>query len=173
MPDTRTARGPHPKDADCFAPSALPTLAAAVAELSWLLDHGYSKKAALTLVGDRHALRDRQRAAVQRCAASAEECRRRADHRVRARDLAGDTLLVDGYNVLLTVEAALSGGVLLLGRDGALRDLTSMGGADQNVRSTYFPLSEERETLGPSILLRSGLRTSGSIVAVRSCNCMI
>ena len=33
---------------------------------------------------------------------------------------------MDGYNVLLTVEAALSGGLLLLGRDGALRDLAAM-----------------------------------------------
>jgi hypothetical protein len=38
----------------------------------------------------------------------------------------GETLSVDGYNVLLTVEAALSGGLLLLGRDGALRDLAAM-----------------------------------------------
>ena len=50
--------------------------------------------------------------------------------------LAGESLLVDGYNVLLTVEAALSGGVLLLGRDGVVRDLTSMSGHYRRMRST-------------------------------------
>src|SRR5688572_17145320 len=113
MPDSRTARGPHPKDSDCFATSSLPALRCAVAELSWLLDRGYSKKAALKLVGDRHALRDRQRMAVQRCAASQEDRVARWSRTVPASELAGETLAVDGYNILLTVEAALSGGVLL------------------------------------------------------------
>ena len=86
MPDSRTARGPHPKDAECFAPSALPALRQAVAELSWLLERGYPKKAALKLVGDRHALRDRQRMAVQRCAASDQDrARRRARGYARCR----------------------------------------------------------------------------------------
>jgi len=136
MPDSRTQRGPHPKDAECFAVDALPALAAAVAELSWLLDRGYPKKAALKLVGDRHALRDRQRMAVQRCSAGDAERRWRDARRLEARALAGATLEVDGYNVLLTVEAALSGGVLLLGRDGVLRDLTSMSGHYRRMRTT-------------------------------------
>jgi hypothetical protein len=140
VPDTRTARGPHPKDSDCFAPTALTAIRAAVAELCWLLDRGYPKKAALKLVGDRHALRDRQRMAVQRCAASAEECRLRRARRVDAAELAGEVLAVDGYNVLLTVEAALSGGVLLLGRDGVLRDLTSMSGHYRRMKSTRAAL---------------------------------
>jgi len=136
MPDSRTARGPHPKDSDCFDASALPALRRAVAELSWLLDRGYPKKAALTLVGDRHALRDRQRMAVQRCAASEEDRIARGSRAVSVRDLAGETLAVDGYNVLLTIEAALSGGVLLLGRDGVVRDLTSMSGHYRRMSST-------------------------------------
>ncbi|HVR27898.1 MAG TPA: DUF434 domain-containing protein, partial [Thermoanaerobaculia bacterium] len=140
MPDTRTARGPHPKDAECFAPQALPALRAAVADLSWLLDRGYPKKAALKLVGDRHALRDRQRMAVQRCAASDQHRRHRQARRVDAVALAGESLAIDGYNVLLTVEAALAGGVLLLGRDGVLRDLTSMSGHYRRMRSTTSAL---------------------------------
>ena len=136
MPDSRSARGPHPKDADCFAPAALPALRSAVDDLSWLLDRGYPKKAALKLVGDRHALRDRQRMAVQRCAASDADWRARRARAVTESDLAGETLVVDGYNVLLTVEAALSGGVLLLGRDGVVRDLTSMSGHYRRMRTT-------------------------------------
>ena len=126
VPDRRTLRGAHPKDRECFSPAAVETLRRAVDDLSWLLGRGYSAKAALKLVGDRHALRDRQRKALQRCAASDEDCARRRGNRLAPAELEGEPLVVDGYNVLLTVEAALSGGVLLLGRDRVLRDLAAM-----------------------------------------------
>ncbi len=104
--------------------------------LSWLLDRGYPPKASLRLVGDRHALRDRQRKALQRCAAGRTECRRRNRKRVEPGALAGSELAVDGYNILLTLEAALSGGVLLLGRDGVLRDLAAMSAHYRRVQTT-------------------------------------
>jgi hypothetical protein len=109
----------------------------AVADLSWLLGRGYSPKAGLKLVGDRHALRDRQRKALQRCAAAHEDCARRRRSRIETAELAGQPIVVDGYNVLLTVEAALSGGVLLLGRDGVLRDLAAMSGHYRRVKVTH------------------------------------
>lgn len=126
MPDTRKRRGPHPKDAACFQPELLPILQSAVADLSWLLTRGYSDRAAVKLVGDRYNLRDRQRKALQRCAASDEACLRRSRRRVPVDALHGEIVAVDGYNVLLTVEAAMCGGVLLLARDGALRDMAAM-----------------------------------------------
>lgn len=136
MPDRRTLRGAHPKDRECFAPVQVENLRRAVEDLSWLLGRGYSPKASLKLVGDRHALRDRQRKALQRCAASTEECADREARRLPPEELAGRAVAVDGYNVLLTVEAALSGGVLLIGRDGAMRDLAAMSGHYRRVRVT-------------------------------------
>jgi hypothetical protein len=90
----------------------------------------------LALVGDRYALRDRQRQALQRCAAGVSECRQRRRREVAESSLAGATVIVDGYNVLLTVEAALSGGVLLLARDGALRDLAAMSAHYRRVHAS-------------------------------------
>lgn len=136
MPDTRTQRGPHPKDLACFAPEAVAALRVAVGELSWLLERGYPARAALKLVGDRHALKDRQRKALQRSAAAPRACRQRRRKRVRPGTLAARRIAVDGYNVLLTVEAALSGGVLLIGRDGAMRDLAAMSGHYRRVAVT-------------------------------------
>lgn len=126
MPDSRRRRGPHPKDLASFSEEALEPLRQAVADLSWLKGRGYPPKAALKLVGDRHALRDRQREALQRCAASDEECRLRAVRAVSPSKLKGEAVAIDGYNVILTLEAALSGGLLLLARDGVLRDLASL-----------------------------------------------
>ena len=136
MPDTRSRRGPHPKDRDLFSSPWLPTLQAAVDDLCWLLTRGYSSKAALKLVGDRYALRDRQRKALQRCAASDDSCLLRQAKQVPLAALRDEIVVVDGYNVLLTLEAALSGGLLLLARDGVLRDLAAMSAHYRRVEVT-------------------------------------
>lgn len=81
-------------------------------------------------------MRDRQRRALHRCAAGAAECERRQRAEVEPADLAGEVVLVDGYNVLLTVEAALSGGVLLLARDGVLRDMAAMSRHFRRIHAT-------------------------------------
>lgn len=157
-PDRRTSRGPHPKDEDCFSAAALPMLRSAVCDLSWLLTRGYSRKAALELVGDRYLLRDRQRKALQRCAASEQDCASRARRLVAPESIRGATLSVDGYNVLLTVEAALSGGLLLLGRDGALRDLAAMSRHYRRVEVTQKAvelIQQHLDTLGCARVLWS------------------
>ncbi|HUP21396.1 MAG TPA: DUF434 domain-containing protein [Thermoanaerobaculia bacterium] len=147
MPDTRSQRGQHPKDARCFAPAALPALRDALADLSLLLGRGYSPKAALALVGDRYALVDRQRKALQRCAASDDAVARRRSHLVSRQSIAGQTIWIDGYNVLLTVEAALSGGLVLLARDGVYRDLAAMNRHYKRVETTRPALEAIGRTL--------------------------
>jgi hypothetical protein len=147
MPDTRSHRGPHPKDERCFAAAELPTLRRGVAELSWLLDRGYAPKAALELVGDRHRLLERQRTALQRCAVGDQRLRARLARLVPLCRLAGTKVEIDGYNVLLSVEAALSGGVLLLGRDGTVRDLAAMSSHYKRVLTTRPALEAIGRTL--------------------------
>lgn len=43
---------------------------------------------------------------------------------------------IDGLNVLLTVEVALGGGVVLVGRDGCARDIASVHGSYRRVEET-------------------------------------
>ncbi len=61
--------------------------------------------------------------------------------------LAGEQVAVDGYNVLLTLEAALSGGVVLLARDGAVRDLAGLSGHYRKLEVTRPALGLLMETL--------------------------
>ncbi len=136
MPDTRAHRGPHPRDDDFFAPAALPDLQSAVAHLSWLLSRGYADKSSLKLVGDRFGLAQRQRTAVMRSACSDDALVRRIAHRVEPAALCDGIVLIDGFNLLTTVEAALSGGVILWGRDGCFRDMASMHGSYRKVHET-------------------------------------
>jgi len=45
-------------------------------------------------------------------------------------------IAVDGFNVLVSVEAAMSGGVVLCGRDRCYRDMASMHGSYRKVSET-------------------------------------
>jgi len=136
VPDKRAHRGPHPEDRRWFAPERWPAIREAVDDLSWLLTRGYAPDSALKLVGARHGLQARQRTAVQRCACSDADRRCRQTRQVQPVDLAGQELWIDGYNALTTVEAALSGGIILLARDGCYRDMASMHGSYRKVDET-------------------------------------
>lgn len=147
LPDRRRHRGPHPQDKVLFARSKWSDMQTAASHLSWLLSRDYAMTSSLKLVGDRFALDARQRLAVQRSACSDAALERRATHRVRAEELAGRELDVDGFNILTTVEAGLGGGVLLRGRDGCLRDMASMHGSYRKVEETVPAL----ETIGAAL----------------------
>lgn len=136
LPDKRKHRGPHPEDEELFSVAMEPTLRSATSELSWLLTRGYAPTASLKLVGDRYNLDARQRLAVARCACSDPSATRRRDHEVTRQQLKGQELWVDGYNVLTSVEAALSGAVILHARDGSYRDMASMHGSYRKVEET-------------------------------------
>jgi hypothetical protein len=136
MPDKRSHRGPHPADEKLFAAEAISDLRSALADYSLLLTKGYAEKSSLKLVGDKFSLTQRQRLAVMRSACSDWQLASRSEHRIEAKNLAGESVAVDGYNVLITVEAAMSGGVIFKGRDGCFRDLASIHGTYRKVTET-------------------------------------
>jgi len=136
MPDKRIHRGPHPSDAELFASNAIPNLRTALADFSLLLTKGYAEKSALKLVGDRFSLTQRQRLAVMRSACSDQQRKSRKQREVKTAELADQDIAIDGYNVLITVEAAMSGGVIFEGRDGCFRDLASIHGTYRKVTET-------------------------------------
>ncbi len=136
MPDKRKHRGRHPADEDLFADVHHVALCTAVAEYSWLLTRGYARESALKLVGDRYDLRVRQRLAVMRCACSDQSLRRRATGMTTLAQCHHAPIAIDGYNLLITIESALSDGLILIGRDGCCRDLASVHGTYRKVEET-------------------------------------
>jgi hypothetical protein len=111
-------------------------LRAATADLSWLLSRAYAMTSSLKLVGDRYALTERQRIAVARASCTDQAQTERAQRAVAWESLQGEEVLVDGFNLLITIEAALGGGLILSCRDGCLRDLASMHGSYRAVQET-------------------------------------
>ena len=136
MPDQRKHRGPHTQDHKLFGVHTVPRLCDATRDLSWLLTRGYASSSALKIVGDRYSLVARQRQAIARCACSDNESSRRRQHQVETTDLRHRDLWIDAYNVLTSLEAALSGAVILHARDGCYRDLASMYGTYRKVSET-------------------------------------
>ena len=136
MPDSRTHRGSDPRDAEAFGTAALPKLRQGVHDLSWLLSHGYAMVSAVKLVGDRWTLTERQRMAMRRAACSDEGLAKRSGTRAMAAQVNGRKLLIDGFNVVTTVEAALGGGVVLRCRDETYRDIAGVHGTYRQVAET-------------------------------------
>ena len=136
MPDKRSHRGAHPQDAVLFGQNSVADLQHAVGDLSLLMSRGYAIVSSLKLVGDRYQLDRRQRIAVGR-SSCADDAR---DDRLRRRqspdDIVGETILLDGFNVLVTIETALAGGVVLHARDGCFRDMASMHGTYRKMAET-------------------------------------
>jgi len=172
MPDTRRHRGAHPGDDRRFGPGSLAALRAAVEDFSLLLSRGYAAPGALKLAGDRHGLDSRQRAAVQRCSCTDAQLASRAARMLAPGGLAGAAVAIDGFNLLITLEAALGGGVVLAGRDGVYRDIMGVHGTWRSVEETLPALLLAGETLallgasGATWLLDSPVSNSGRLGAL-------
>lgn len=172
MPDKRRHRGPHPEHAKLFAADQLPAIRSAVADLSWLLSRGYAQPSALQLAGNRYQLADHQRKAVMRCACSDAQREARRSTMIAPAQAAGQAVSIDGYNLLTSIEAAHAGGLLIVGRDGVLRDLASMHGSWRKVDETEAAINLIGKTLGEmnvgqvSWLLDKPVSNSGRLAAM-------
>ena len=92
-------------------------------DLKFLLDRGYRKQSALKLVGDKYQLSRAERSLLFRSVMPESEAEIIRSKIIRPEQLAGRRVLVDGFNVLNTVEAMLRGEPLILCDDEVLRDI--------------------------------------------------
>jgi len=129
-------RGYDPEDERWFSEAAVDRLRLAQQECRWLLDRGYPFSSVIKLVGDHHQLSVRQRSALQRATAPSSEIERRLSSQLSREAAAGHLLSVDGFNLVITLETALSGSVLILGADGVLRDLAGLRGTYRVIDQT-------------------------------------
>ncbi len=146
MPNSQKHRGANPKDYAAFSEKNIENLQQAVCDLSWLLSNGYSQNASLKLVGDKFSLTERQRKAINAASAEKESLELRKKNEISINvdsnsifdfiHLTSDfTLVIDGYNLLITTECALSNAPLFIGLDGCMRDIAS-------IHSTYRKVEE-------------------------------
>nr|WP_305909615.1 DUF434 domain-containing protein [Methylomarinum sp. Ch1-1]MDP4522539.1 DUF434 domain-containing protein [Methylomarinum sp. Ch1-1] len=140
-------RNAHPDDDGLFTGPSLLRLQAAVDELCWLFNRGYARHSAIKLVGDHHQLVKRQRLAIGRAACSDDSKNARLAKCVELNDIKGQPLLIDGFNLIITLEAAIAGAVLLRCRDHCIRDLASVHGTYHQVGETETAITLIGRTL--------------------------
>jgi hypothetical protein len=102
------------------------TLGESLADLLYLLERGYSRKPAVELVGNRYGLAGEDRSTLYRGVFPLGLCAARKKKRAAA--LPG-RLLIDGYNVLITLESYLKGKRVFFCLDGFLRDVSGVFGS--------------------------------------------
>ncbi len=129
-------RGAHPKDRTLFSEKQLPALKQAAADLRHLLSRGYAGKSAISLVGDHFQLRSRQRQALFRSVFPRDAAELIMERCVQSETIKAADLLLDGLNIMITVETALAGGVLFSCDDGVLRDISETHGSYRKNENT-------------------------------------
>lgn len=92
-------------------------------DLKFLLERGYRRQSALKLVGDRYQLNRAERSILFRSVMLEQEASIIRLKRLKPEQLRGEKVIVDGFNVLNTVEAMLRGEPLILCDDEVLRDI--------------------------------------------------
>jgi hypothetical protein len=164
-------RGAHPDDARLFAESELPRLRRAAEEVAWLEERGWSSETALAAVTAHHQLEARQRLALSRAIAPPSRVASRLAKILAPEALRGRALEVDGFNVVITLEVALGGGPILVGPDGAPRDLAGLRGSYRLVDETEQAIALTVETLASMqlasvrIFLDAPVSNSGRLAA--------
>ena len=129
----QTKRGFLPTDARDFGAESLPKLKKAAEEVYILLNRGYPVASVTRFVGDHHQLSERQRLALARTVSSQAGILSRKSREVT--DIAGETLYIDGFNVIIGLEIAYSQSMLFRCMDGTVRDLAGLHG-------TYRPIPQ-------------------------------
>ncbi len=129
-------RGKHANDDKIFATKWHTIFADAAEDLSYLLGRNYGLKSALALVGNKYQLNSRQQRALSLITAPSTHIISRKAKQVSAATLQNKNILIDGYNLLISVEAALSGGYVFVSQDGCYRDIASVHGTYKRVEET-------------------------------------
>lgn len=133
-------RGKHANDDKLFNDKWRPIFKEAVKDLSYLLSRNYGPKAAMQIVGNRYRLNARQQKALIRMSASQSAILHRQSTCVNAETLKGKTVLVDGFNLLILLENALSDAYIFKSQDGVFRDISGVHGSYKTVFKTEMAL---------------------------------
>lgn len=133
-------RGFDESDKRWFSSNELIRLTKAKEEIEWLINRGYKIDPVVTFVGDRYQFSIRQRDALKRAVCTEEKNITRQSKKLSLDKIKEGLINIDGFNLIIAIEVALSGGTLVIGSDGNMRDLAGL-------RGTYKIIDKTEEAL--------------------------
>lgn len=128
-------RGFVPSDEKEFNNENIAVLKKAQQDILFLIERGYAIKGASTFVGNHYLLSERQRLALVRATAGRDMIALRQRKQLIKDNLTG-RVAIDGLNTIITLEVALSGGILVRCMDGTIRDLAGLRGTYRLIDET-------------------------------------
>ncbi|MDE5584234.1 MAG: DUF434 domain-containing protein [Ruminococcus sp.] len=140
-------RGFVPTDSRDFGEKSLEKLRKSAEEVYFLVSRGYAVKNATVFAGNHHMLSERQRLAVARAVSPKSSIMSRKQKELSDGDIKGETVFIDGFNLIITLETAFSGSPLFHCMDGTIRDLAGLRGSYRLIDKTYTAISAVAETL--------------------------
>lgn len=133
MPDPR--RGFVPEDIKEFNEESLKILRRAQQDILYLIERGYPIKNASTFVSNHFMLSERQRLAIVRATSESTILDMRCSKEL-TKDTIGKKVFIDGLNLIITLEVALSAGTLIRCMDHNIRDLAGLRGTYRLIDET-------------------------------------
>lgn len=94
----------------------------------YLLDKNYSEKAVIKIVQDKYKLSGLERSVLQRGIVNRNTASKRRIKILQEKEIQGNNLLVDFFNILLTIYSYLNGNFVYIACDGFLRDASESHG---------------------------------------------
>lgn len=108
-----------------------------IQDLVWLLDRKYPKKSSVELVGNRYRLSHDQRMMLYRGVFDTKSSMERKRKRIEETEGNIGYFIVDGYNIIITLESYLKGRTVFRSLDGYVRDTAGVFG-----NHTFTPVTE-------------------------------
>ena len=133
-------RGYDSQDYKWFSNTEQIRLSKAKEEIEWLIDRDYPLLNVVKFVSDRYQFSNRQRDALKRCVCTTLQLINRKTRVLPLSQLIDQTILIDGFNLIITLEVALSGGTLIQGSDNIIRDLAGLRGTYKLIDKTNLAL---------------------------------
>lgn len=128
-------RGYQPEDERAFTGEQLMLLSKAAVEMKYLLNRGYQTKNVSTFIGNHYMFSQRQRLALARTVSSEADLHMRKGKQV-SNYMEATEVHIDGFNVIITLEVALSGSPIFLCMDDTIRDLAGLRGTYRIIDKT-------------------------------------
>ncbi len=129
-------RGLDVNDYRWFCDEEIHRLRQASEEIIWLIDRGYRLEHVVKFVGERYQFSIRQREALKRSVCTSHQKLKRLAKQLSLSDMKGQHIYIDGFNLIILLEVALSGGTLISGYDEQIRDLAGLRGSYKIIEQT-------------------------------------